>query len=323
MSREATIIPEEELELFKGKTIYVTAGTTGIGAEVTRALLHRGADHVIASTRDPAHFNKLVKRNAASIDNLAERLVPSLMDITQPIEIDRAMQELDDSGLHPDHVVMSAAGGMNMFVEKLGTTLSRISVTTEPERTRLLQDLQIQMEAWVSEAWQDAQQVNYFGPVMFTDSITSRMNPGGTLINLSSLLSTNDGPVPIFYKVVAGPKKQFEQYLKNAGPMFSNRGVHRATVTGNLVPDTITGMFLKRYLFPFIPKEDLPDVARLPMMADMAQAVIQVLASNPNTWPQEPYYRYVMGKDDIRDSISPDDPMLRLPLPPQFFPVRP
>ncbi len=84
-----------------GRTILVTGGTRGIGRELTRQLVARGAQ-VVAAGRDRDHL-------AALAAELGDRVTPRAVDLADPDAVDTLIDEVTDR--HPTlSLVINNAG---------------------------------------------------------------------------------------------------------------------------------------------------------------------------------------------------------------------
>lgn len=114
------------------KTVLVTGGGSGIGKEITRLMIERGA-HVIVATLLPEEIQGLEQ----DIPQVSGKLTGIAIDLTSDNAVDRLMQTLDERSLFPTILVNNAGSGLlgshkDLDVHKVRKVLDlNIQVLTE------------------------------------------------------------------------------------------------------------------------------------------------------------------------------------------------
>jgi NAD(P)-dependent dehydrogenase (short-subunit alcohol dehydrogenase family) len=102
-------------DTFRGRTALVTGGGTGLGLETSRGLAHLGA-RVIVASRSAEHHARLLAE-AAERGWLVESRV---LDVREPVQVERLAQELDERG-GVELLVNNAAGNFVCPAERLSS----------------------------------------------------------------------------------------------------------------------------------------------------------------------------------------------------------
>jgi NAD(P)-dependent dehydrogenase (short-subunit alcohol dehydrogenase family) len=92
-------------DTFKGRTVYVTGGGTGLGKAIAIEFARAGANVAIAS-RDPEHRAKGV----AAIEAIGGRAMGTAVDVRSPESIAKSFDEVE-AGLGPISVLINNAAG--------------------------------------------------------------------------------------------------------------------------------------------------------------------------------------------------------------------
>ena len=140
-----------------GSTALVTGAGRGLGAVLVDALLARGAATVYAAARDP--------RSVAHQD---PRVVPLLLDVTDPATVRAAAER---------------AGDVDLLINNAGVAGNGSLLTGDPERARL------EME---TNFWGPVSVLRAFAPVL-------ARNGGGAVVNVLSALSWLTAPFTASY----------------------------------------------------------------------------------------------------------------------------
>ena len=140
-----------------GSTSLVTGAGRGLGAVLVDALLARGAATVYAAARDP--------RSVAHQD---PRVVPLLLDVTDPATVRAATER---------------AGDVDLLINNAGVAGNGSLLTSDPERARL------EME---TNFWGPVSVLRAFAPVL-------ARNGGGAVVNVLSALSWLTAPFTASY----------------------------------------------------------------------------------------------------------------------------
>ena len=140
-----------------GSTALVTGAGRGLGAVLVDALLARGAATVYAAARDP--------RSVAHQD---PRVVPLLLDVTDPATVRAAAER---------------AGDVDLLINNAGVAGNGSLLTGDPERARA------EME---TNFWGPVSVLRAFAPVL-------ARNGGGAVVNVLSALSWLTAPFTASY----------------------------------------------------------------------------------------------------------------------------
>jgi NAD(P)-dependent dehydrogenase (short-subunit alcohol dehydrogenase family) len=140
-----------------GSTALVTGAGRGLGAVLVEALLARGAATVYAGARDP--------RSVAHQD---PRVIPLLLDVTEPATVRAAAER---------------AGDVDLLINNAGVAGNGSLLTGDPERARA------EME---TNFWGPVSVLRAFAPVL-------TRNGGGAVVNVLSALSWLTAPFTASY----------------------------------------------------------------------------------------------------------------------------
>ena len=235
-----------------GRTILITGGTSGTGLAVAKATHRMGADVLIGS------------RSAASYEEAAaqvgsERLKPFLADMGEPASLERALDELEGSGVRPNDVVHCAAGGLEPMLRPLLRATAALRRTEPgPQREAAIARHREELDRLVHRNAESAFAVNDEGPRRLLARLASMLPDGARIIVFSSLWSegVRRGDCPAFYWSVAESKTRFEEWL-DAKTRDWGSSVRAAVLIGHLISDTSMGKLIDRNMVQFMAPEDV------------------------------------------------------------------
>lgn len=146
-----------EASAVKSSIPLVTGANRGIGKAFVTELLQAGVDHLYAAARNPASLSDLVAL-------APERVVPVMLDITNPTEVKKAVE---------------MAGDVSLLVNNAGVNRST-GLMTE----RSIDDFRVEMNT------------NLFGTLNMARAFSPVLgfNGGGCMINMLSVVSIASGP---------------------------------------------------------------------------------------------------------------------------------
>ena len=126
-----------------GATVFVTGANGGLGTELVKAALDRGAHRVYATARSPKEWGD-------------ERVVPLLLDVTDPDSIDRIARQADDTTILINNAAIYPKGDLlTASAEDITATLA----------------------------------TNLLGPIHLTRALAPALRSAkGTLVNIGSVL---------------------------------------------------------------------------------------------------------------------------------------
>ena len=152
------------LELFRldGKVAIVTGASSGLGAGFAVALAEAGADVVLGARR----ADKLAAV-AAAVEATGRRALAVVTDVTKPEDCTALAQAAIDTFGHLDVLVNNAG---------LGTAVPALRET--PEQFRSVVD------------------VNLLGTYWMAQAAARVMEPGSSIVNISSVLGLIKSPIP-------------------------------------------------------------------------------------------------------------------------------
>jgi NAD(P)-dependent dehydrogenase (short-subunit alcohol dehydrogenase family) len=152
------------LELFRldGKVVIVTGASSGLGAGFAVALAEAGADVVLGARR----ADKLAAV-AAAVEATGRRALAVTTDVTKPEDCTALAQAAIDTFGHLDVLVNNAG---------LGTAVPALRET--PEQFRSVVD------------------VNLLGTYWMAQAAARVMQPGSSIVNISSVLGLIKSPIP-------------------------------------------------------------------------------------------------------------------------------
>ena len=213
-----------------GSTALVTGAGRGLGAVLVDALLARGAATVYAAARDP--------RSVAHQD---PRVVPLLLDVTDPATVRAAAER---------------AGDVDLLINNAGVSGNGSLLTGDPERARL------EME---TNFWGPVSVLRAFAPVL-------ARNGGGAVVNVLSALSWLTAPFTGVLQRLQGRRVvvhrlRARRAARRRAPRSS--GVH----LGYMDTDMVAGLD--------VPKIAPADVARQLLDAVESGSAEEVLADVP------------------------------------------
>ncbi|QDU96028.1 SDR family NAD(P)-dependent oxidoreductase [Lignipirellula cremea] len=172
------------------KTAIVTGGSAGLGFVMAQALLHAGANVVIAA-RDPARLNQA----AIQLDPSGERILAVACDVAQPGEADRLVQE-----------TVARFGQIDLLVNNVGRSHRGRLIDVTVEQHREFFDTNVLTAVRCSQA-----------------AIPHLEASRGHLVNIGSLASKTASRFLGAYAVSKFPLAAFSQQLRLE---LAETGVH-------------------------------------------------------------------------------------------------
>ena len=144
---------------FQGKSVWITGASSGIGADLARAMAQAGAS-LILSARNEDNLNRVARECNELADKDTARILP--LDITA------------DAAELREHTsaALSFFGGVDILVNNAGISQASLALNTDEAVLRRLMD------------------INFFGPVALTKSLLPFMinRRRGHIVVISSLL---------------------------------------------------------------------------------------------------------------------------------------
>ena len=152
------------LDLFKldGRVAIVTGASSGIGVAFARSLAEAGADVVLAARRE----DKLAQTRAM-VEATGRRAIAVRTDVTRPEEC-RALVD----------AAVTAFGRVDILVNNAGIGTAVPATKETPEQFRSVIDLNLNACYWMAQA------------------CAKVMQPGSSIINISSVLGITTGGLP-------------------------------------------------------------------------------------------------------------------------------
>jgi NAD(P)-dependent dehydrogenase (short-subunit alcohol dehydrogenase family) len=216
-----------------GKVAVVTGGGNGIGRACCERFAEEGADVVVADLLEDA-----AAETATSVSALGRRAVPVAVDVTDPGQVDAAMQRAVDE-LGGLDVVVTAAGISHAGYRSGDTqgNLERLAanadVLVDPVRSFLeapLEDLRSVMD------------VNLVGTLLAVQSGARRMvdrDTGGSIVTIASIAAK----VPEAGTVAYGLSKAAVWMLtKQAARVLATSGVRVNSIGPGLITTNLTAI---------------------------------------------------------------------------------
>lgn len=298
---------------FDGKTALIIGGASGTGEALSKALVLKGA-HVVITSRT---MEKLIPVQHSF--SRSDRVTPLVLDVTDIQQIRFAAEHLDETGIHPDILIVASAGGLEKLMRPMLKFLFRAQQLDPAARATRLSEFNAQISHWITEfeIHKQAFAVNFQGSVDAFEAMIPKLSNGGSVVYISSIPSSlaEVAQAPSFYYWIAQTKRMFEMHLAGRAPDLAQRDIQTAVITGGLLSDTPMGQILIQKGLPLLPEEQqFPVGYQFPTTLDMVKATLDVLGQRPET-NDSPLYRWVTGKGDIRHSIDPNDPIVRFPFP--------
>jgi len=233
----------------------------------------------------------------------------------------------------------SAAGGMENFSRDLMRDIRRIGGVKNPEqREEALQRERDKLRNTVlsDENIAKAMSINFHGHAIALNLLKNLL-PSGTQVKdiyWSSIWSdlgkmdsafkdTNDIreetgiDVPTFYLGVAGSKGRFVRWQKEHASELVNSGIYPAVVSGHIISDSDVGKMIDRLIFStLLSKEQHEEMKKYYItQQDMVDATVDLIKSDPTTWPEYPNRVFVVGGRPVSNTLSPNDPMFEIKIP--------
>lgn len=227
------------------RTVLITGGSRGIGADTAIAFAEQGIDVAITYRNKTARADAVV----ASIVAAGAQGIALGGDLTQPDELDRifASVAMWRDGL--DLLVLNASGGME-----------RDLVKANPDYPML---------------------INRDTQLAILDHALPLLRPGSTVVFVTSHWAHRYGEVRQLpeYEPVARSKHAGEQAIRARQPELDARGVRLIVVTGDMVDGTITVKLLARVSEAFV-DDRRAQVGAYPTTREMADAIVTAALSS-------------------------------------------
>lgn len=235
-----------ELQPLQGRVGVITGTSRGIGAEIAVSLAGAG-EHVIGTHVDPTKETKQGKTGQRARE-LGGSFETVTADITDPDDRTAMLYKAIGNPKYPnpiDHLVLNAAGGL---------------------------------ERGKPENW--AQTINVEAQHALIDMYLPYMNPGGTVVYMTSLWAHEYGNLKQLpsYGPVASTKNRFEQELRERIPELEERGIKVGVVVGHIIKGTAAHTLFTRSAGEEMARlEAMATGGKFPEAADMGNAVRDML----------------------------------------------
>jgi|SRR5579859_1473425 len=216
----------------------VTGGSRGIGAETVLTLAKQGYDVVLTYRNKAARAQEVVE----AVTQYGRRGLALLCDMTQPDDVERCIQKVQQWTDHLHALILNASGG-----------LERDLVAADP--------------VYPMHINRDAQ-------LAFVGAALPLLVQGSTITLVTSHWAHLYGQVVQLpaYEPVAASKYAGEQALLACQDRFAARGIRLLIVTGDLIEGTITPKLLERTAPGFMAqRRDSQGV--LPTVEEMGQEI--------------------------------------------------
>lgn len=168
----------------EGMTALVTGANRGIGRAITEALLERGATRVYAGARN-------VDSLSALVGAYGDRIVPLVLDVTDPVLVERAAAAVEE---------------IDLLVNNAGVALANDLAAPE-----LLDQARREME------------VNYFAPLAMSRRLAGTLaaNGGGAIVNIVSVGGLTSFP---FYPTYSASKAAAHSLTQGLRILLAGQG---------------------------------------------------------------------------------------------------
>lgn len=221
-----------------GKSVLITGGSRGIGAETAEQLGAEGA-LVAVNYREKKRRADAVVR---AIEDDGGRALAFGADITDPAAIDAMLSCVATEFGALDVLVLNASGGLELGAEP-GYAMA----------------------------------INRDAQVALARAAAERMSRGSRVVFLTSHQAHFHGrrPVPAEYEPVAASKRAGEDALRALIPELSSRGIELVVVSGDMIEGTIVVTLLERRNPDAVAARTAH--GSLPTIAEFASAVVDAI----------------------------------------------
>lgn len=290
----------QETQPLSRRIILITGASRGTGLEIAKAVYGEGGEVIIGASRLDRYKDATKALNGDGV-------FPFVADLSNPSDAQDAVYYYIEEGIIPTDLVFAAASGLeNVLSRDMMVRVLKLAKMGHEEKQSKVKDLKNEIEAKVQTSTESARKVNFISHRAILENLVPFLRAGSKVIFLSSLWSDLFGEmdVPGFYRAVASTKREFIDYLIDRTPSLLEREIYPAIVSGNLLPDAGAGdAFFK--LAQVLPEYFIvPDKSKLPSKQHMVQEVLSLLSSDPCRWPRYPYSRFVIGPNQVEDSIN-------------------
>ncbi len=321
----------EERQPLNREKIFVIGGASGTGAQLTKAAHGLGAEVIVSSTKQ--------ERLDALAQTLGqERIHAFVADLTKPEQFYEGLTQLiKHEGMVPTTIVHSAAGGMENFSMGMLLNLRRLARIKDPQEfeTRLIEERQ-KLKELVLRDRDSTMAVNFYGQVSIIEQLKKLIPSDSQIKDIywssiwsdlgkmdSAFKDTNDISeetgidVPAFYLGVAGSKGRFVRWQKEHASQLLESGIYTANVSGHIIIDSDVGKMIDRFIIGMLlPEEQREEMKKYYItQQDMVDATIDLIQSDPTTWPEYPNRVFVVGGRPVSRDLSLNDPMFDVKIP--------
>lgn len=320
----------KERQPLNREKIFVIGGASGTGAKLTKAVHGLGAEVIVSSTKQD-------KLHTLTGTLGQKRIHAFVADLTKPEQFYEALTQLiKHDGVVPTAIVHSAAGGMENFSREMVIGLARLGRIKDPKQLeeRLREERQ-KLKEWALRDQDSAMAVNFYGQVNIIEQLKGLIPSNSQVkeIYWSSIWSDlgkmdpafkdpadateeTDIDVPAFYLGVAGSKGRFVRWQKENARKLVTHGIYPAVVSGHIINDSDVGRMIDKYILSLLPVDQHAEMKKYYItQQDMVNATIDIIKSDPTTWPEYPQRVFVVGGRPVSNRLLPNDPMFKIKIP--------
>ena len=226
---------------------------------------------------------------------------------------------------------------MEGFSMSMLMNLRRLTKIKDPQEfeERLQQERQKLKES-VLENKDSAMEVNFYGHAVALSLLKNHLPPNAQVKDIywSSIWSDlgrmhpafkdpNDKSeetgvdVPTFYLGVAESKGRFVRWQKEHAHQLVESGIYPANVSGHIIVDSDVGKMIDKFIIgTLLPEEQREEMKKYYItQQDMVNATIDLIQTDPTTWPEYPNRVFVVGGRPVSRDLSPNDPMFDVKIP--------
>lgn len=320
----------KERQPLNPEKIFVIGGASGTGAALTKAVHKLGAEVIVSSTKQ--------EKLDSLVESLGRKGVHTFAaDLTNPEQFAQGLDRLiRREGIIPTAVVHSAAGGMENFSREMAVSLARLGRIKDPKQLEeKLQEERQKLKELVLRDRDSAMEVNFYGQVNIVEQLKELIPSDSQIKDIywssiwsdlgkmdSAFRNPNDSTeetgtdVPTFYLGVAGSKGRFVRWQKENADKLVAHGIYPAVVSGHIINDSDVGRMIDRYILSLLPVDQRAKMKKYYItQQDMVDATIDMIRSDPTTWPEYPNRVFVVGGRPVSNRLWPNDPMFEIKIP--------